>query len=65
VTLNVIADIILVYFQATKVAHVAKEKTIELSGTVNESVIKPTKDKVTIGNRECMDFPSFEISIVW
>jgi len=33
-------------FQATKVAHVAKDKTIELSSAVNESVVRPTKDKV-------------------
>ncbi|XP_045157548.2 ADP-ribosylation factor GTPase-activating protein 1-like [Mercenaria mercenaria] len=35
--------------KATKVAHAAKEKTIEISGTVNDSVIKPTKDKVKEG----------------
>lgn len=35
--------------KATKAAHAAKEKTLELSHTVNESVVKPTKDKVEKG----------------
>lgn len=35
--------------KASKAAHAAKEKTLELSNTVNDSVIKPTKDKVKEG----------------
>lgn len=35
--------------KASKAASAAKEKTLELSQTVNESVVKPTKDKVEKG----------------
>lgn len=35
--------------KASKAAHAAKEKTIEISQTVNESVVKPTKEKVEKG----------------
>ncbi|KAH3695274.1 ADP-ribosylation factor GTPase-activating protein 1-like [Dreissena polymorpha] len=35
--------------KASKVAHVAKDKTLELTSTVNETVLKPTKEKVNQG----------------
>ncbi|XP_052776343.1 ADP-ribosylation factor GTPase-activating protein 1-like [Mya arenaria] len=35
--------------KATKFAHDAKDKTLELSSTVNDSVVKPTRDKVKEG----------------
>ncbi|WAR22762.1 ARFG1-like protein [Mya arenaria] len=33
--------------KATKFAHDAKDKTLELSSTVNDSVVKPTRDKLS------------------
>ena len=38
---------LVLYVQATKLAETATQKTKEFSNTVNESVVKPTKDKVS------------------